>query len=90
MSTISTQPDQSQGYSTVRQFIGGHFVSPAEVFEMRQWIEDCGFEDVKDEVNLDWITDSEVVHGVQRTYDGGVSGFLLSMAPLEPMGTGAA
>ena len=69
--------------SNVRQFIGGHFVSPAEVFAMREWLADCAVEicHTSDEAedNLEKValaTPAQVVRYVGRTYAGGVAGFL--------------
>lgn len=71
--------------STVRQFVGGSFVSPAEVVAMREWLGDCAVElchtDDQAEENLGRVaaaSDGQVVRWVGRTFCGGVAGFLSS------------
>lgn len=69
--------------SRVRQFIGGHFVSPAECLAMREWLSECAVslcsthEQMEDNLaRVGSATDSQVVRAVARTYEGGVAAFL--------------
>jgi hypothetical protein len=90
MSTVNTSLSLSDALaagpvelSRVRQFIGGHFVSPAECLAMREWLGDCAVElcrtseDMEDNISrLGAATDAQVVRWVGRTYAGGIAGFL--------------
>lgn len=66
-----------------RQWIGGHFVSPSEVAEMREWLEDCAVSicrsDEEGSDNLARVaawTCEQVVHAVAKTYCGGIPAFI--------------
>jgi hypothetical protein len=85
MNAINTRLTLGQALeiSTARQFIGGQFVSPAEVLAMREWLADCAVElchtGEEAEDNLSRVataTSAQVVRWVARSYAGGVAGFL--------------
>lgn len=73
--------------SRLRQFIGGNFVSPSELAEMREWLEDCAVSICASEEecadNLARVaawTSEQVVRAVAKTYSGGIPAFLQSCA----------
>ena len=43
---------------------------------MRDWIKDCQWQDLPDEVAVDELSDEEVLRGIQNNYDGGIKDFL--------------
>jgi hypothetical protein len=56
-------------------------ISLAALREMRQWIGDCWWSDLKSEA-VESLTDSEVVAGVVKHYAGGIEQFLSDSKPV--------
>ncbi|SRR6266404_780869 len=51
-------------------------ITPEIIHNMRSWIKDCQWEDIGDESDVDELSVSEILQGVQKHYDGGVEGFI--------------
>lgn len=56
-------------------------ISPDQVRQMRDWVKDCQWAEDFDDDEVDALSDSEIVQGVNRSYDGGVRQFLADSVP---------
>lgn len=48
---------------------------------MRDWVADCVWADLDDEQDVAELSDSQVLAGVSRHYDGGLAGFVRDCQP---------
>ena len=51
--------------------------SPEEIQAMRDWVAECDW--IEDQDYIDEMTDAEIVAGVRKHYDGGVTAFIADM-----------
>jgi hypothetical protein len=51
-----------------------------QIEEARNWIADCQW---ADEVEVAELTDEEIVRGIRRHYDGGLTAFIESCEPVS-------
>ncbi len=56
--------------------------SESTVVAMRDWVKDCIWGDVEDASDVDLLSDSQIVRGVGRHYDGGVKQFVNDCSPI--------
>jgi hypothetical protein len=47
-----------------------------QIAAAKAWILDCQWEDL-DEEDIPELSDTEVINGIARNYDGGIKGFIL-------------
>jgi hypothetical protein len=50
-----------------------------QIKQMREWVMDCVWADVDPE-EVELLSDAEIIRGVKRYYDGGLSQFLADCA----------
>jgi hypothetical protein len=49
---------------------------PEVIKAMRDWVKDCQWGDVQDESDVDDMSNTQIIKGVERYYEGGVKAFL--------------
>lgn len=52
-------------------------VTPEILLEMRSWAKECVWGDA-DEDSIDEMSDTAVLRGIQRNYEGGIAAFVLA------------
>ena len=76
ISGVGRHTRQKERHRNQKTIAGENLMTQEQIAAAREWILDCQWEDL-DEEDIPELSDTEVINGIARNYDGGIKGFIL-------------